>query len=964
LFLPPTPIAEPLSGLGGSLVERDAEIAAIDDALTTARSGGAAIVVVRGPAGTGKSRLADLAREAAGSQGMQVLFASGEERETEDDWGVAWQLFHETVYDASEGERNGMLAGAAPDAAPFLLAGPRNGVALEDPMALPHAVYSLLANLSKRRPLAIVIDDAHVADLNSLRLVLYLTKRLERFPVALVVAVGPGGSPAAGELLTDLAHRRGARVLRCLPLRAASVSAAIKEAFPEARDDVCAAAMEVTAGNPLLLTELVSELRALHIDPASCRPQAVWAIAPARVEEELRLRLWRREDGERALALARAAAVVGRDAELRHCAAIAQIDPGEAARMADVLVEEGVMRAVGRLEFQQPLVERVLYRHQPPAQRAEAHLRLARMLADERADLELVANHLLRSPPMGDSWVAETLTAAGAVSLTRGDPRLAIRYLRRAVEEPVSPDLKPKVVAALGRAEAAAGEPQGVPHLREAMDLLDDPHQRADVSLSLGRTMFAQGRLSGASEAFRRGAESAADHPELMLTLQTAQALASRIGGTGTAPAVTPDRALAAREPDSLTDRMLVAHVALSEALDGTKRDRLLDDAYRALAGGTLLREVTPEGVSFHFATMALVIAEDLQAADVAAAMAIDEATARGLALGQANGLYLRAWALARRGLLSAAADCAAAAIEHEKHGWGLGASSARGILAYALANMGRRDEARKQFDLAREHSPAEGELMLPLLEAARGFVHLEAGDAEAATADFRECGLTLARAQVANPACVQWRSGLALAERQLGKVEEAEELVAEELSLARSFGAPGAIARALRAQALLRGGSEQLEILEEAVDHARRSECLLDRAQVLISFGTALRRARKRRLAREPLREGFELAERCGASVLAERAQAELFVLGSRPRRAAQTGIASLTEREYQVALLMAAGQSNREVAEELFVTLKTVEWHSKNVFRKLGVSSRRELPEALRSAEEPRDTGSWNSA
>jgi DNA-binding NarL/FixJ family response regulator len=941
-----------------ALLERDAQLALIKDAVTDALAGRASIVIIDGTAGSGKSRLADEARQAAELEGLAVLFATGREREVELNFGVAWQLFEQEVDDVSEREREVLLSGDAKGSAPLLLSGPGNPVVNRDPTAVVHGLYGLLVHLSRRRPLALVIDDAHLSDLFSLRSFLYLAERLERRPVALLMTVGPAPSSEAAELIAELARHPLARSAHCLPLSRDGVAASLRESlFHEATDEVCDACFEVTRGNPLHLVELASELRGLDLEPADSSADLVRSLGPQSVEEALRLRISRRNPA--ALPLARAAAVAGGEAELRHCASLAEIDLDEASRLADILVDEGALRVSDRVEFVQPIVQRALYLHQPPAQRSEMHLRLARMLAGERADIESVASHLLNSPRMGSQWVGESLTAAASAALARGDPQAAIRYLRRALKEPADTNLHARVMLALGRAEAVAGEAGAVAHLREAAELLDDPHKRALVSLNLGRTMFGQGRVSDAAEAFRRGVPDASNDRALTLRLQVGHSILARIGGfdrsgtTRVAPAPP-----AGDRDDGPGGRMLLAHQALGRALDGGTRDEVLELAHGALSGGTLLREDTPEGVCFHFAVMALVIAEDLQGAEITAAMAAEEAKARGLLLGRASAFYLRAWAFARRGLLRPAADCARNALAAREYGWRLGVSSMHGVLGYALAQMGRPDEARVQFDLGRERSSGDGGMPLPVLEAVRARFLLETGDPEAALADYRECELMLAQSQISNPACVEWRSGVALARHQLG--QDAEGLVDKELALARRFGAPGAIAQALEAQAALREGRERIDILEEAAQHARSSQRLLDRSRILIALGTALRHARQRRMARDPLREGLELAHRCGAPPLVERARAELAVSGSRPRRTALKGVASLTQREEQVARLIAEGLSNREVADALFVTVKTVEWHVKNVFTKLEVGSRQELPTALIEGDDQAPDGS----
>jgi ATP/maltotriose-dependent transcriptional regulator MalT len=156
-------------------------------------------------------------------------------------------------------------------------------------------------------------------------------------------------------------------------------------------------------------------------------------------------------------------------------------------------------------------------------------------------------------------------------------------------------------------------------------------------------------------------------------------------------------------------------------------------------------------------------------------------------------------------------------------------------------------------------------------------------------------------------------------------------------------------VGRALSTLGAVRGGDSGLEELGEAVEVLRGSQAVLLRARALVDYGGALRRSGKRKASRGPLREGLDLAERLGARALAGRAREEVQAAGARPRRTALQGVESLTPRERQVVDLAAQGRSNREIAEALFVTLKTVEWHLRNGYEKLGVASRRELRPAL---------------
>jgi DNA-binding CsgD family transcriptional regulator len=175
---------------------------------------------------------------------------------------------------------------------------------------------------------------------------------------------------------------------------------------------------------------------------------------------------------------------------------------------------------------------------------------------------------------------------------------------------------------------------------------------------------------------------------------------------------------------------------------------------------------------------------------------------------------------------------------------------------------------------------------------------------------------------------------------------------VAEHLELAYRWGTPSSIGVGLRTQGLLAtdGG---LERLREAVATLERSPARLELAQALVDLGAALRRSGQRTAAREPLRRGLDLARDCGATVLAQRAHGELVTAGARPRRRAFTGGESLTAAERRVATMAADGMANREIAQALFVTVRTVENHLARVYPKLNVHSRADLPAGLAKDE-----------
>ena len=239
------------------------------------------------------------------------------------------------------------------------------------------------------------------------------------------------------------------------------------------------------------------------------------------------------------------------------------------------------------------------------------------------------------------------------------------------------------------------------------------------------------------------------------------------------------------------------------------------------------------------------------------------------------------------------------------------------------------------------------------LIPAARGRLRLAQGRPAEALADFQTCAAMFSpglwRTEMRDVGYLHARAGAAQALLRLGERAGARELAEAELADVRAFGAPRALGVALRIAGLAEGGRRGLELLGESVAVLRSSPALLERAHSLAELGAALRRAGRRVAAREPLAEALDLAARCGARPLAARTREELRATGARPRRVWRTGVEALTPSELRIVRLAAEGRSNREIAHELYVTLKTVEGHLSRAYAKLGIEGRGRLAEVL---------------
>jgi DNA-binding CsgD family transcriptional regulator len=235
------------------------------------------------------------------------------------------------------------------------------------------------------------------------------------------------------------------------------------------------------------------------------------------------------------------------------------------------------------------------------------------------------------------------------------------------------------------------------------------------------------------------------------------------------------------------------------------------------------------------------------------------------------------------------------------------------------------------------------------MVDLARARVALEDRDAAAALQDAEVAGALLADGfGIDHPGLLPWRDTAALAAAALGDRERAQRLARAGLDRARGAGVPRTLGLALRTSALVED-DRRLELLDEAVGVLEQSQSTLALAQVLVDQGRQLRQVGRRTAAQTPLRRGLQLADRMGAAPLAEAAREELRAAGARPRRAAYTGADALTPSERRVAELAADGLTNSEIAQALFVTPKTVQTHLTHSYRKLEISSRRELPAAL---------------
>ncbi len=924
------------------LVERERELDTLEAVAREAADGRGRVLLLEGPAGIGKSRLLAELRGRAHAAGTRTLAARGGELERELPFGVARQLFEALVAGPAPAV---VLEGAsAPARAVFGALGDEDAGAS---FAVLHGLYWLVLDLAAQGPVLLCVDDLHWCDAASLRFLGYLARRLEDQPVLLAATLRTGEPGTASALVAEIAHAPEAVAVRPDPLSHDAVRALAAARLGAEPDEAFArACLEATGGNPLLLGQLLDALRAEHVRPDAAQVDLVRRVGPRAVARSVLLRLARLPEAARATA--GAVAVLGEAADVGALAAMTGLDEAAAAEAVRALARSDLLVDELPLRFVHPLVRAAIYQDLGPGRRELEHARAAEILQGRGAPADEVAGHLLLMPPRGRPEAAELLHEAARGAMRRGAVDSAVAFLGRALREPPAPERRPVLLLELGQAEAMFDAAAAAGHLRQAAEGLPDPVARATAAYFLTRVLLFCGETAEARAvcAAAAAACAGADDPRLVdlrLGLEAMESMSAFFGED-----VAEDRArLLARAPARTGSgpgaRGIAAIAAWTLLRQGAPASEVVPPALEALEDDALLD--FDDGFLAPGAFIPLVLA-DREEGFAAVERLAAHAHRRGSVFAE---LGLKLWgglAQLARGDLPAA-ETALRSNLGQLARYGRPQATDVFPVAFLARTLLERDDvagARAVLDAYEPSRTAEMRRLWLGVQSAVLVAERRPQEALAAVDELR--GLV---AGLDAPAWAPWRPQRALALQGLGRTAEARADAEEEAALARAFGAPSVIGRSLRLLGTLRGDEG---LLREAVEVLEGSSARLELARALAALGGHLRRTREPTQAREPLRRALDMAAACGADGLVRDVRAELQAAGLRPRTTALGGVPSLTASERRVADLAAGGRTNREIAQELYVTPKTVEVHLSNAYRKLGIDSRRALPEALGAA------------
>ncbi len=933
-----------LRGQSHTLLERDDAVGRLDELAGAAADRRGAISVITGRPGEGKTALLDVAAVLGERAGLTVHRAYGSALERPFAFGIARQLL---TGPAAELDPSELLTGAARMAAGVLDLDRRTQPL--DPLGAQHGLYWVLVHLARRQPMALLVDDAHWADQPSLRWLASLRRRIGELSVLVVIATRLQSFDGTGDPLTALLTDLELPLLRVSPLSADAVGAlAARELSQPADHRLALACHGATGGNPLAVAELLRDLRS----DRSGGPIALEGLgdrAPETVARHVRGRL--EQLGPEAVGLGQALAVLGERVPLRQVAALAGIELERANQLVDDLTLAGVVARSPELRFEHPLIHAAVQETIADGRRATLHARAAALLASDQSDPEVVAAHLIGAEPAEDPVAVSSLRLAAMAALRRGSPEGALAYLERALAEPPPIAQRAEVLGEIGVAAWMSAGSKALGRIDAALALFAEPRERARLRLILAELCYFGGQRERLFDALDRGLAELGDaDPELALKIRAMRTTALAGLDSGWPAAEDADHQALAREAGA--GKRLGRELCLNLALVGIWNGRVSGPATVAAIEAAIdqsLLECSEAGSISRVAhgLFALVFAGAPDRAAELSERMMTAAMSQGMTGKLGVAAHVHALAQLGRGALPSAETSGRLSFELTMRTESAFAEPlVRATLGAVLTERGALEEAHQMLTAV---SPDVRTLsscyfLRPALVAlyrARGERNAALEQLAALREEFRAGGWP-------NPAWLPWRSEMA-ALIAAEDPDRALALAEDELAHSRRLELPRAIAQALRARSLAEPEEARVPTLRESVAMLERDPARLELVRSLIALGSELRRTGQRRAAREPLRRALDLAHRCAAPPLIALVTEELHAADGRPRRPWLIGAESLTPSEQRVARLAASGASNQRIAEMLFISIKTVEMHLTNAYRKLGASSRSDLPRLL---------------
>jgi DNA-binding CsgD family transcriptional regulator len=914
------------------LLGRRSECSKLECLLEETRQGASAALVLCGEAGIGKSALLHHAAERARECGLTVLSARGAESESELPFSGLSELLAPIVHllERIPEPQAVALRGA------FALGRSTAG----DPFATFAATLSLLSEAADDRPLLAMVDDAHWLDASSSHALMFAARRLESEGVLLLFAAREGVPSAldAADLPTLQLDALDPDSSRQVLARAAN---------GEIAPHVTEALLREARGNPLALLELPAALPAVQL--AGTEPlEDPLPLGPG-LERAFQRRLAALPASTRGALLVAAASDGGAVGEILDAARRLALEPEvlEPAEREGLVTIDG-----GELRWRHPLLRSAAYRAASAPDRRSAHRALADAL-EKQGDSDRRAWHLAATVVSADEEVASLLEQTALRARERRGHAAAAKALERAAELTPDPELRARRLLETARDAMLAG------HSSHALVLLDealelgghDPLLRADIQQLRGQVEMWESGPSTAYDLMVSEAERVEPHdPDRAALMLSAAALTCTMTGDVARVVATGRRGWRiSRRAGAQTKVEAEAMLGNGLLLSGDAAGAM--PHLRRLRSALNQEQLLMSPGVIHAAGHGSVWVEDYTEARqlIEATVAAARSTSAGGLL--SFPLSLLAELDFRTGRWTEAyAEAAEAVRVAEDAGQLNQAGFAFVCWAYVEAAQGREDDCREHVQRSVELAMSYGsDSILTYADSVLGLLELGQARPEAALPHLESAARRMELHGVGEPGIVWWPPDLVESYHLLGRTEEARETLRVFEQAAERTKRTWAQATVARCRGMLADDVDFEREFDAALQWHAQTPTPFERARTELRLGERLRRVRRLIDARGPLRRALATFDRLGAGPWGERARAELAAAGDRVREAAGADLRRLTAQELQVALRVAEGRTNREVAAALFLSPKTVEYHLHKVYDKLGVRSRTELAKRL---------------
>lgn len=904
------------------LVGRQEELLQIEGLVRGALDGRSAVLVMTGEAGIGKTAL--LGHASAVAPDTEVLKIVGTELERDLPFSGLTQCFTrfaEEIAGLPEPQQEALGTALA-------LRSGESG----DRLAVGVAVHGLMTRLADRAAYGLVVDDAHLVDPASAEAVAFACRRLLADPVFVLVAMRSGPESHASPFL-----RAGLPTLEVPRLRAADTAQLARQQVPDAAPGTWAAIARSAGGNPLAVVTAARDPSALE----SPTPVDLWMPVPQRVQSWFGGRVRALSDDAARLLVMVAVA----DGDLQAVAPAA----GLHRLPVDVLLVEAERAGLvelepGQVRFVHPLARAAVYASATPHWRRDCHRAIGNVLAV--SDPERRTWHLAESAVEPDAAIAADLAALAHRSIARGGHVEAAAAFGRAAL--LATSHASRVDFQLSAAEAAwrGGDGDRTLALLDDVPATDAPlvrarglALRADVDLRRGRPGAGRDALMDAADLARECDAS------LAARLLADSIFGSMFDGNASRALAASDRLRAVLDDaDDRARAMGTLATAMAKAVAGLP-------AHREFAAGVeLMSQLAPEDVPPRWSMTVALWSREKGAGRRLLQSAIEDGRARSAVSSLPGLLFL----IARDGATTDRWEAAASDYQESidlaretRQTTDLALSLAG--LAWLRARQGDAEAcatlARETRELCAEHPVHLAEMWGLHAEAEQALV---AGEGEEAVTRFTDLAHRAAEIEVTDPDTLP-QPDLVEALVRVGREDEAADVAELYLAAARRKDLPWSLARAHRACGLVADPDALDEVFGEALGQHARSVDDFETARTRLAYGSRLRRCRRRVDSRTELREAMAVFDRLGARPWAELAARELEATGETAARAGTPRYRLLTAREMQLALYLAAGHTTKQTAAAFFVSPKTVEYHLRQVYTKLDISSRAELAERL---------------